>query len=64
MKKKYQAEPDFIEFIIAERNNISKEMLNDEWWLCIPPSKRVVIENILIAYDQMVSILVNNTKID
>jgi hypothetical protein len=50
-------EQDFIDFIKAERNAISKEMLNDEWWLSIPPAKRVVVENILIAYDQMVSII-------
>lgn len=46
-------DPDFIEFIKNERGEITKEMLSDEWWLTIPPSKRVVIENILIAYDQM-----------
>lgn len=46
-------EPEFIEFMKNERSAISNEMLSDEWWLTIPPSKRVVIENILIAYDQM-----------
>lgn len=45
---------DFVDYIRNERNAISKEMLSDEWWLEIPPAKRVVFENVLIAYDQMV----------
>lgn len=48
-----EVKPDFIEFIQNERNAISKEMLSDEWWLNIPAAKRVAVENILIAYDQM-----------
>lgn len=45
---------DFIDYLRNERNSITKEMLSDEWWLNIPASKRVVFENVLIAYDQMV----------
>lgn len=52
-------DPDFIEFIKNERDEITKEMLSDEWWLTIAPVKRVVIENMLIAYDQMVEKLSN-----
>lgn len=52
-------DPEFIEFIVNERNTISKEMLSDTWWLEIPAAKRVVFENVLIAYDQMVEKIKN-----
>lgn len=45
---------EFIDFIVNERDAISKEMLSDTWWLEIPAAKRVVFENVLVAYDQMV----------
>lgn len=48
---------EFIDFIVNERDAISKEMLSDTWWLEIPAVKRVAFENVLIAYDQMVEIL-------
>lgn len=48
---------EFIDFIVNERDAISKEMLSDPWWLEIPAAKRVAFENVLIAYDQMVEIL-------
>lgn len=52
-------DPEFIEFIVNERNTISKEMLSDIWWLEIPAAKRVAFENVLIAYDQMVEKIKN-----
>lgn len=42
---------DFLEYINAERKNISIELNED--WLKHTPKERVAIENLLIAYDQM-----------
>ncbi len=43
----------FIDWCEEERDIFSIDMLRDSWWLEIPASKRVIIENILIPYDQM-----------
>lgn len=53
INEKAKLETDFIDYIKAERNDFSTDMLTDTWWLEIPAQKRAKIENILIAYDQM-----------
>jgi hypothetical protein len=52
-KESVICEQEFIEFVKNERNAFSSEMLSDSWWVELPAAKRVVFENILIAYDQM-----------
>jgi hypothetical protein len=45
-------EETFLEYVKKERQNFTKAM--SELWLAHNPQERVAIENLLIAYDQMV----------
>lgn len=47
-------QPSFIEWIQRERHEFSRKCHEDSWWIEMLPDKRVMIENILIAYDQMI----------
>lgn len=52
-KLQKESEQTFEDYIIQARRDFSKDISADGFWYNIPPEKRVIIENLLIAYDQM-----------
>lgn len=55
---KWKAEPEFIEFVKNERKSFSYKAAH--FFFNLSADDRVVIENLLIAYDQMVEKLKPN----